>query len=229
NEKSFPSELTLLLTLPRSDSLRVKQELAKVLAQAVETDTKLLSSAETNVGLAEKLPPRFYIRITDENQMSLAQKVATALKERGWVVPGIQNVGSNSSYWDNELIYYRKSEPNAPPVEDIMTVLEKTTSSKWQMRYVPNYENSPNIRPGHFELQFATPTGKLLISLVDEEDNPLKAVKYTLHFEPQGGIGVAFNRARSTPGYIDVPPGSYDVRVTAKGYKELLKSLTIED
>src|SRR5262249_33887054 len=49
NEKSFPSELTLLLTLPRSDSLRVKQELAKVLAQAVETDTKLLSSAETNV------------------------------------------------------------------------------------------------------------------------------------------------------------------------------------
>ncbi len=54
NEKSFPSGLTLLLTLQRSDTQRVKDELARVLAQAVQTDPNVLTTAETNVGLAEE-------------------------------------------------------------------------------------------------------------------------------------------------------------------------------
>ncbi len=59
--------------------------------------------------------------------MPLAQRVAAALKGRGWVVPGISTASSDSPYWDNELIYYHQSEPNAPPLEDILKLLDETS------------------------------------------------------------------------------------------------------
>jgi len=197
-----------------------------VLAQAVQTDLiTVLTSLETNEGLAEKLPPRFYIRYADDSQLSLVQKVAGALKQRGWVVPSPTKV-DGVIYWDNELVYYRESEPNAPPLEDVLKLLQETTGLPWQKRHEQIDENSRKIRPGHFELAFASPSGKLFISPVNEQDNPLKDVRFTLRFKPQGN-GVTFNRARTGPGYIDVPPGSYDVTITAKDYKELSRSLTI--
>jgi hypothetical protein len=223
-EDKFPSNLALLLTLPRNDTTRVKEELSRVSALAVQNDKNLLTSAETNTGLAEKLPPRFYIRYADDAQLPLVQKVAAELKLRGWVVPSPTKV--NRVSWDNELIYYRESEPNAPPHDVILKLLEDITGGKWKKRQAEIDENSTKIRPGHFELVFASPTGKLFIGPVNEEDNPLKGVRYTLKFKPQGN-GVTFNRARTGPGYIDVPPGSYDVTITAKGYKELSMSLTI--
>jgi hypothetical protein len=118
-EKDFPSELPFLLYVAqsRTDSARVKEALAKLLTRAAQANPNLsqsiVTASETNEDLAEKLPPRFYIHIADERQSGLANTIAEKLGERGWGVPAIQVASGNPPYWDNELRYFRKLEPNS--------------------------------------------------------------------------------------------------------------------
>lgn len=234
-EKDFPSELPFLLYVAqsRTDSARVKEALAKLLTRAAQANPNLsqslVTASETNEGLAEKLPPRFYIHIADKRQAPLAQNVADALGDKGWVVPAIQIASGNSPYWDNELRYFRKLEPNSSPqVKEIVELLESSAGGKWVERYVPRYANSPRVQPGYFEVWFAALTGKLFVSLVDEDGNKLERSRMTLRFLPRYGIGLLFNRSRNGPGFIDVPPGNYDVIISVTGYKDLTVELSIE-
>jgi hypothetical protein len=234
-QKDFPSELPFLLYVAqsRTDSSRVKEALAKLLTRAAQANPNLsqsiVTASETNEGLAEKLPPRFYIHIADKRQSSLAQKVADAFGDKGWVVPAIQIASGNPPYWDNELRYFRKLEPNSSPqVQEIKSLLEKSAGGKWVERYIPRYANSPRVQPGYFEIWFAALKGKLFVSLVDEDGNKLERSRMTLNFFPQDGIGLAFNRSRNGPGFIEVPPGNYNVTISVTGYKDLPVELSME-
>lgn len=233
-EKDFPSELPFLLYVAqsRTDSPRVKEALALLLTRAAQIDPTLsqsiITASETNEGLAEKLPPRFYIHIADKRQLPLAEKVAATLGDQGWVVPGIQVASGNPPYWDNELRYFRKFEPNSSPqAKDILSLLEKS-GGKWVDKYVPRYANSSRVQPGYFEVWFAALTGKLFVSLVDEEGNKLERSRTTVTFLPRYSIGLRFSRSRNGPGFIDVPPGDYDVIISVTGYKDLSVELSME-
>jgi hypothetical protein len=234
-EKDFPSELPFLLYVAqsRTDSARVKEALAKLLIRAAQANPNLsqsiVTASETNEGLAEKLPPRFYIHIADERQSGLANIVAEKLGEKGWGVPAIQVASGNPPYWDNELRYFRKLEPNSlPQVKEIVSLLEKSAGGKWVDKYVPGYANSPRVQPGYFEIWFAALKGTLFVSLVDEDGRKLERSRMTLKFLPRYGIGLGFNRSRNGPGFIDVPPGNYDVIISVSGYKDLTVELSME-
>jgi hypothetical protein len=84
------------------------------------------------------------------------------------------------------------------------------------------------VQPGYFEIWFAALKGKLFVSLVDEDGNKLERSRMTLKFLPRYGIGVGFPRSRTGPGFIDVPPGNYDVIISVSGYKDLTVELSME-
>jgi DNA-binding transcriptional ArsR family regulator len=233
-EGNFPSEFVAVLVgaLSKTENQQIKQvvgDLSQALAQAAENDPSLSQligkAAESNIGLAEKLPPRFYIHISDDSQKQQAQNVATALKQKGYLVPGIQNVGSDAT-WDYELRYFRKGEEGVPPAAEILALLKQTTGKDWEDGYNPQYENSRKVRPGHFEVWFPALTGQLLVSFIDEDGNPLPRVKTTINFEPVAGVGIRFSHKRA--GNLAVRPGNYDVTMSVQGFKPLHRSLTME-
>jgi predicted negative regulator of RcsB-dependent stress response len=233
-EGNFPPEFVAVLVgaLSKTENPQIKQvveDLSRALAQAAKNNPTLAQligkAAENNTGLAEKLPPRFYIKIADDSQKPMAQKAANALKQQGYLVPSIQNVGGDAQ-WDYELRYFRKGEEGMPPASDILTLLKQATGITWQDGYNSRYENSTKIRPGHFEVWFPAPTGQLLVSFVDEDGHPLHRVKTAIDFEPVAELGVHFSRKR--PGNLAVRPGNYDVTINVQGFKPLRRSLSME-
>lgn len=233
-EGNFPPQFVAVVVgaLSETKNEQIKQtvqELSQMLAQAASSDQSLSQligrAAEANTNLAEKLPPRFYIHIADESQRTMAQKVANALKQQGYLVPSIHVVGGDAK-WDHELRYFRKGEEGMPEAKNILELLKQATGINWQDGYNPRFADSPNVRPGHFEIWFPAPTGQLLVSFIDEEGKPLQRIRPRLTFEPVSGIGNSFIRRQS--GYIAVPPGSYDVTINVTGFKELHRQLSIE-
>jgi hypothetical protein len=227
-EGDLPPKFALVSFAAQSatENVEVKQAALELLAQAVETDPKVADSigavAKTDAALAEKLPPRFYIHVADESQRGPAQKLRSALTEQGWVVPGIEIVGGRAPVWNNELRYFRKSEAGVPEAKEILKVLKEATNSNWEDSYVPGYESSSKVPSGSFEVWFAAPTGRLVVSFQDRDGNLLKP---TLVFQPTvGSGGVPFKSRSST---ISVPPGDYAVKISASGYKTLTRGIFI--
>lgn len=163
---------------------RVREAASKVLKQNIQTSENVeksyLRAAEVSDALAKQAPARFYIRITDENQRSQAKQVGIVLKQNGYLVPGIQKVSGVQKR--SELHFFRRDERGMPKPEDIVALLKKATGSSWIATYVPNQENSTAMRPGHFEILFASPevkepetdkTGKVVMNLLDQSGRPI--------------------------------------------------------
>jgi hypothetical protein len=182
----LPPDVASLVIQPAltSSDDRVREAANKVLKQNSQTSANVEQSftraAEVSDALAKQAPARFYIRITDESQRSQAKQVGAVLKQNGYLVPGIQKVASSSK--ENKLLSFRRNEPGMPKPEDIVALLKKATGSAWSSSYVPGHENSTAIRPGHFEILFASTdevkgsdanegTGKVVVKLMDENAN----------------------------------------------------------
>lgn len=95
-------------------------------------------------------PPVIYIQIPDEGQRPRAEKIQAKLKEAGYVVPGIENVGGKArAPAKTELRYFRTSEENeANQVVDIL----KSLNVNIEPKYIPGFEKSKAVKPGTYEL-----------------------------------------------------------------------------
>ncbi len=140
--------------LVKLDASPVQQELvagseAAATLTTIETSkTDSLTAGATNVESAELLP-RVYVHIASEDQRPTAVAARTALRDAGYLVPGIENVGTKAPA-TTQLRYFITDEEALG--EKISAVL-KGVSISAPANFITGFANA-NIRPHHFELWF---------------------------------------------------------------------------
>lgn len=134
-------------------------ELAAKVAFAVATtepETSDLKAAAIKIADEAKASieqtPRIYLHVEGDADKAAASEVETLLESNGWVVPGIQRVGSTSPS-TSQLRYFRDSEKST--AEAIHSALANA-GHKFSLTYISGYEDSKAIRPMHFEIWFAS-------------------------------------------------------------------------
>lgn len=209
-----------------------KDEYANLLVESItSTDRQQVVQAATEVlekdNSLTNLPPRFYINIAGEGQREQARKLKDALTAKGYLVPRINTQG-NIAPPTNELRYFRLNEPGMPVPKEIAALLKEASGLQWNDKYISGYENSSNMRPGHFELWFAAPpgttTGWLRTVPVDENDNRIAGISFSIKVFKSNGEPVKSQRW----GWVPLPQGDYRVEVTAEGYAPATQDFSIE-
>jgi TonB family protein len=177
-QDKIPSDLKLTLLGPAQSNpnSKVREAALKVLvdasrndksvAQSVVAATELSKASTQNLSEGERyqlqqlqvaaLPPRFYIHIGDDSQRGQAQQLAALLKKQGFAAPGIEKVGDKGIRY-NQLRYFLEPEPGTPTPQQLVEILNTYKFGQWRVLYIRGYENSPKIRPNHYELWLAYP------------------------------------------------------------------------
>jgi len=248
-ENKIPSQLKRVLLGPvlSNPDLEVQRAAFKVAVYAAKDDPELAQSlvyaTETKEGLVQELsggaavsyqnltkslPPRLYIHIGDESQRALAMQAKDALTAKGYVVPGIDNVGSKSP-GVNELRFFRKDDPGMPAPKDLVAILNDATREQWKESYTSGYENSANIRPGHFEIWFGAPAdsknGWLRAFPVDDTDN---RIRMPFVVTINSASGELIKKLPSGTGYSSLEAGKYTLTANAAGYEQQIIPFSID-
>ena len=109
---------------------------------------------ESNIdqsGGEKKIAARIYIQIGDEDQRARATEVVRLLQKRGYIVPGIENVGSKARIpARSQLRYYQTDSVAEADIKDIVSIL-RGIGIEIQ---TPPPISSSNVRPRHYELWF---------------------------------------------------------------------------
>jgi hypothetical protein len=79
--------------------------------------------------------------------LELEDQLRTGLKRMGYSVPPTEIVTNVPA--TTEIRYYRKSD--VKDAIQIMRLLEESVVGV-RIKYLPGYENSTTVRPGHFEI-----------------------------------------------------------------------------
>jgi hypothetical protein len=98
-----------------------------------------------------QIPPRIYIQIAREDQRQRAAQVTRQLQARGYVVPGIENVGRRARIPRvSELRYYSTGAAQSD-IDDILGFLRSLGVKLAQPVQV---RQAASVRPRHYELWF---------------------------------------------------------------------------
>ena len=129
--------------------------------------------------------------------------------------------------YNNELRYFRLEDPGMPAPKDIVAFLNQESGIQWLDKFTGGYQNSPNIRPGHFEIWFGAPPGSawgwLRAWPVDENNNRIGGLTFNITVTTLDGKPVAKKRS----GYLRLLQGDYRVVATADGYKDAMHQFSI--
>ena len=154
---------------------------ASILRSAEETTTV----AETN-----KLPPRVYVQIASKEQRPRADKIASALRGKGFIVPAYALVDGRHAPSTNELRYYKSTdEAGGPDPNAILQTIKRADDPNWSIAAL---KSSSSVRSGHFEIWFANDTpqadslGEITdIAVTPEPDSPAQ-LKVNVNYEYKG-------------------------------------------
>jgi hypothetical protein len=133
-------------------------ELAEKLASAVvqvepDTSKEKIAAAkiadEARASIEQR--PRIYLHVYGSTEKDAASSIENILENKGWVVPGIQRVGSKSPN-KSQLRYFRSSEK--PIAEQIRKSL-LDAGYEVSLNYIRGYEDSKAVRQMHFEIWFS--------------------------------------------------------------------------
>lgn len=126
------------------------KEIRDILNKPSSPNPKPTLTADSNPD--EKISPRVYIHISNENQRSSAraiEKILESDKTNGFIVPGIENVGAKSP--DITEIRYFRSEDSSEATK-VMNILRQNGIKNVRML---SLNGSSKIRPKHLEIWFA--------------------------------------------------------------------------
>jgi hypothetical protein len=102
----------------------------------------------------QRVPPRVYIQISNEEQRPAAAIIAKHLQASGYIVPGIENVGDKAPSVA-DLRYFQSDDGTRKDVEDI-----RDKCSGWGLKLVVPPKPLPGyIRPRRYEIWFAKNSG----------------------------------------------------------------------
>jgi hypothetical protein len=109
---------------------------------------------ESNIdqsGGEKRIAARIYIQIGDEDQRARATEVVRLLQKRGYIVPGIENVGSKAKIpARSQLRYYQTDSVAEADIKDIVSTLRGIGIDI----QTPAPITSSNVRSRHYELWF---------------------------------------------------------------------------
>ena len=153
--EEVPDEL-LAGAVPALVNVAVNDKNAEVSKQAQQLVTEVTAKADPSLAQSvkssvENLKARVYVHIRDEAQRDLARQISDRLEEKDFNVPSIERLdtGPNAT----ELRYYRQNE--AAEVNGLVDLLRTLNVPDARSKYMPDHENSTNIRPRHYELWFS--------------------------------------------------------------------------
>jgi hypothetical protein len=154
-QNKFPRELVLSLLSPTLTAKESDLDVARAVSDLIERASAAnaeVAELIANPNIADRLPARIYIQIESAKQSDQANAIKSELEKNSYVVPSTEIVDLRAPR-QTQLRYYRKQEMDK--VTKILTLL-KNAHLNAQPVYVRGFENSTQIRPGHFELWFAT-------------------------------------------------------------------------
>ena len=118
--------------------------------QAYQVQQYVESNIDPSNG-EKKIAARIYIQIGDEDQRARATEVVRLLQKRGYIVPGIENVGSKAKIpARSQLRYYQTDSVAEADIKDIVSTLREINIPV----QLPAPLTSSNVRPRHYELWF---------------------------------------------------------------------------
>lgn len=101
---------------------------------------------------AASVPPVVYIHIASQNQREKATQVQNTLRDKGYVVPGIEYVGAKSPN-HTQLRYFVRTDEG--PALDRTIALLRSAGLDVEGQYIAMASQSPRaLRPHQFELWF---------------------------------------------------------------------------
>ena len=102
---------------------------------------------------AAAILPRIYLHVRDEQQRPAAKEVAARLRQSGFLIPGIENVGPDRSPQRTELRRFRRTDQDERDVQAALSALREAGIAA-EVKLIQGYENSTRIRQRHYELWF---------------------------------------------------------------------------
>jgi cell division protein FtsB len=97
-----------------------------------------------------QIPARIYLQIGGEEQRKRAAEVVRQLQAKGYIVPGIENVGTKARLpHTSQLRYYQTDSVSLGDIKDITESLGRLGV---KLSTVPL--SSTNVRPRHYEIWF---------------------------------------------------------------------------
>ncbi len=101
-------------------------------------------------GSDRQIAARVYIQIGDEDQRKRASEAVSQLKKKGYIVPGIENVGGKARIPAiSQLRYYPTDSLSEQDIKDIATAL-----GELGIRLKPTPLSRGGGRPRHYEIWF---------------------------------------------------------------------------
>jgi len=122
--------------------------------QSPEQAERVKQAFETSIGSTtdlERIPPSVYLQIGDEGQRKKAAEVGRQLQKKGYIIPGIENVG-NRVPDISQLRYYRTDSFGEADSKDIVSTLQDLGIHVDPKGTLTG--GSGSHRPRHYELWF---------------------------------------------------------------------------
>ena len=138
----------------------LRAEFSEAKLAQIEKSAASLEAASVNVPIesgSSAPPARVYLHIATEDQRALAKKIGQRLINRGYLVPGIENISAKgNSPTSTELRYYKDSE-----VDEVKKIIEFLKSTDLVDSIAPEDLSESRWalgnRPRHYELWLSKP------------------------------------------------------------------------
>ena len=145
NEESIPENLhPIILELASEVNPAEVESVKRTIEQSKRVDPAKYAT----------LPARVYIHIQNAEQKTAAEQVQKRLQQSGFVVPGIQNVGTRNLS-STDVRFFKNNEEESGLSERVKQMLQKAGVADVKVRFISGYEDSKTMRPKHLEIWFA--------------------------------------------------------------------------
>lgn len=131
--------------------IRAKQDTAgRAVVEEIRQSGSATAKEEASAALAS-IPARVFVHIASEAQRAKAKDIVSTLQQRGFVVPGIENVAGKAKLPKNTNVLYFNAE-DEPAAEAIAELLREKGVAGANARNVTRFK----VKPGSLEVWFST-------------------------------------------------------------------------
>jgi len=116
----------------------------------------LVDRALTQRPETARVVPRIYLQVVDPTDRTFGNAIRRALEDASYLVLGLQVVPQATGLRVTDVRFYRKVEE--PEAERILAVLKAAGEGNARINYLRGFEDSPKVRPNHFEVWLAKRT-----------------------------------------------------------------------
>ena len=130
--------------------MQIKQDSAgRSVAQQIQISGSASARTEASAALSA-IPVQVFLQIASESQRDKAKEVVTALQQRGYVTPGIENISGKADSPKKTNVRYFNDE-DKPIAETIASILKERGIADAYAYHVSQFK----VKPGSLEIWFS--------------------------------------------------------------------------